>query len=310
MRTKISIIGAGMVGGHAAYEIVRRELGDVVLIDLIGDLAKGKALDIAEARPVLNSHVNIMGGADYNLTKNSDVIVIVAGVARKPGMTREQLVGTNAKIVADVTKKIMKHSPKAIVVVVTNPLDAMAWVVKKVSGLSRERVIGMAGILDSARFQHFLAEAADVSVEDVQVLVMGSHGEAMVPMERYALINGVSALDILGKKKMAALVKRTREGGAEIVKLLKKGSAYYAPGCSVAELVESIVRDQKKVLSCSIYTKGEYGVKDMFVGVPVVIGRKGIEKVIEIPMNGDEKKRFKAAVKSIKRMIEQAKKSL
>ena len=300
---KISIIGAGMVGAQAASLIAQKSLADVVLIDIESDMAKGKALDIVQSLPITNSSVSVVGGGDYELTKNSDIIVIVAGIARKPGMTREQLLETNAQIVADVTKKSVAHSPKSILIVVTNPLDAMAYVAKKVSKFPKERIIGMAGVLDSARFRHFIAHEAKVSPESVSVLVLGSHGEEMVPLESHAKINGVPAIDILGKQKMDAIINRVKNAGAEIVALLKTGSAYYAPGAAIAEMVEAIVKDQKKELPCSAYLDGEYGVSNVFCGVPVVLGKKGIEKIIEVKLTKEEKKRFDSAVQSIKGLI-------
>jgi len=305
MRPKISVIGAGMVGGQAAYTMALRELGNIVLLDLNGDMAKGKALDMAQSLSVNNTSISIVGGSNYKLTQNSDVVVIVAGMARKPGMTREELLGINAKIVADVSKKAAKYSKKAIFVVVTNPLDVMTYVAKRASKFPKNRVLGMAGVLDSSRFKLFLARAAKVSVESVQVLVMGTHGETMVPMQRYALINGIPATEVLGKKKVEDIVKQVKGAGAEIVKLLKKGSAYFAPGASVAEVVESIVKDQKKVLPCSVYLNGEYGVKNCCIGVPAVLGKNGVEGVIKVKFNASEKTKFAKAVKSIKSMIKQ-----
>ena len=310
MRRKITVVGAGMVGSQAAYWLALRELGDVVLIDIRGDMAKGKALDLAEALPIAGADVSVVGGSDYRLTKDSDVVIVVAGVPRKPGMTREKLLEINAEIVKDVTKSVVKHSPNAILVVVTNPLDAMAWVAKKVSGFPRERVVGMAGVLDSARFRLFIAQELGVSVGSVSALVMGSHGEAMVPMERFALANGIPAVELLGKKRMNKIVQRVKNAGAEIVELLKTGSAFYAPGAAIYEMVDAIVKDKKKVLPCSVYLNGEYGIKDCYVGVPVVLGKRGVEKIIEVKLNAQEKRQFGAAVKSIKGMIGEAKRFL
>ncbi len=306
MRPKISIIGAGMVGGQAAFVLAQRGIGDIVLIDVLGNLAKGKALDICQALPLTESAVSVIGGDDYGLTKNSGVVVIVAGVARKPGMTREQLLETNAKIVADVTKKVVKQSPDAVLVVVTNPLDAMTWVAQKVSKFPRERVLGMAGALDGARFRRFIADEAKVSPGSVEVLVLGSHGEEMVPLEKHALIDGVNAVDVLGKKKMEAIVERVKGAGAEIVALLQQGSAYYAPGTAIADIVEAIINDTKKVLPCSVFLDGEYGVKNCTIGVPVALGKKGIEKIVEIKLSADERKMFDRAVKSMQEMIAHA----
>ncbi|MBS3138113.1 malate dehydrogenase [Candidatus Woesearchaeota archaeon] len=300
---KISIIGAGMVGAQAAALVAQKALADVVLIDIEADMAKGKALDIAQSLPIFHSSVSVVGGGDYELTKNSDIIVIVAGIARKPGMTREQLLETNAKIVADVTKKSAALSPKSILIVVTNPLDAMAYVAKKVSTFPKQRVIGMAGVLDSSRFSYFVAGEARVPRDSVHVMVLGSHGEEMVPLDGHARINDVAASTVLGKAKMAEIAERVKNAGAEIVSLLKTGSAYYAPGAAITEMVEAILKNQKKTLPCSAYLEGEYGVSDIYCGVPVILGKNGIEKIVELRLTNDEKKRFDGAVQSIKKMI-------
>ena len=300
---KISIIGAGMVGAQAAALIAQKALADVVLIDIEADMAKGKALDIAQSLPLFKSSVSVIGGGDYELTKNSDIIVIVAGIARRPGMTREQLLEINAKIVSDVTQKSAQLSPKSILIVVTNPLDAMAYVAKKVSKFPKHRVIGMAGVLDSSRFSYFVADEAHVTRDSVQVMVLGSHGEEMVPLDGHARINDVAASAVLGKTKMAAIVERVKNAGAEIVSLLKTGSAYYAPGAAITEMVEAILKNQKKTLPCSAYLDGEYGEKDVYCGVPVVLGKNGIEKIVELKLTNDEKKRFEGAVQSIRKMI-------
>ena len=300
---KISIIGAGMVGAQAAALIAQKALADVVLIDIEADMAKGKALDIAQSLPLFKSSVSVIGGGDYELTKNSEIIVIVAGIARRPGMTREQLLEINAKIVSDVTQKSAQLSPKSILIVVTNPLDAMAYVAKKVSKFPKHRVIGMAGVLDSSRFSYFVADEAHVTRDSVQVMVLGSHGEEMVPLDGHARINDVAASAVLGKTKMAAIVERVKNAGAEIVSLLKTGSAYYAPGAAITEMVEAILKNQKKTLPCSAYLDGEYGEKDVYCGVPVVLGKNGIEKIVELKLTNDEKKRFEGAVQSIRKMI-------
>ena len=301
--SKVSIIGAGMVGAQAAALIAQKALADVVLIDIEADMAKGKALDIAQSLPLFKSSVSVIGGGDYELTKNSDIIVIVAGIARRPGMTREQLLEINAKIVSDVTQKSAQLSPKSILIVVTNPLDAMAYVAKKVSKFPKHRVIGMAGVLDSSRFSYFVADEAHVPRDSVQVMVLGSHGEEMVPLDGHARINDVAASAVLGKTKMAAIVERVKNAGAEIVSLLKTGSAYYAPGAAITEMVEAILKNQKKTLPCSAYLDGEYGEKDVYCGVPVVLGKNGIEKIVELKLTNDEKKRFEGAVQSIRKMI-------
>ncbi|HLC20084.1 MAG TPA: malate dehydrogenase [Candidatus Nanoarchaeia archaeon] len=301
--SKVSIIGAGMVGAQAAALIAQKALADVVLIDIEADMAKGKALDIAQSLPLFKSSVSVIGGGDYELTKNSEIIVIVAGIARRPGMTREQLLEINAKIVSDVTQKSAQLSPKSILIVVTNPLDAMAYVAKKVSKFPKHRVIGMAGVLDSSRFSYFVADEAHVTRDSVQVMVLGSHGEEMVPLDGHARINDVAASAVLGKTKMAAIVERVKNAGAEIVSLLKTGSAYYAPGAAITEMVEAILKNQKKTLPCSAYLDGEYGEKDVYCGVPVVLGKNGIEKIVELKLTNDEKKRFEGAVQSIRKMI-------
>lgn len=300
---KISIIGAGNVGAQTASLIAQKALADVVLIDIEPDMPKGKALDIQQSLPIFNSNAKVTGGSDYTLTKNSDIIVIVAGIPRKPGMTREQLVETNAKIVADVTKKAAPLSPKSILIIVTNPLDVMAYVAKTVSKFPSERVIGMAGILDSSRFRTFLAEQANIHPSHVNVLVLGSHGEEMVPLESHALINNKPASKLIGESKLKEIIDHTKNAGAEIVSLLKTGSAYYAPAAAITEMVESILKDQKKTLPCSAYLDGEYSAKDVFIGVPVVLGKNGIEKIVEIKLTESEKKRFDSAVTNIKSMI-------
>lgn len=306
MKPKISIIGAGMVGSQAAYWIATHALGDVVLIDILGDVARGKALDLAQSLPIAGADVSVVGGNDYRLTKHSDVVVIVAGVTRKPGMTREQLLDMNTKIVHDVTKNVAKYSREAVIIVVTNPLDVMSWVAKEVSGFPRERVVGMSGVLDSARFRLFIAQELGVAVESVSALVMGSHGEAMVPMERLATVDGIPAAKRLGKKRMKTILQHARKAGAEIVSLLKTGSAFYGPGAAIYEMVESIVMDKKKVLPCSAYLEGEYGIKNCFIGVPVVLGKNGVERILDIKLTTPEKKQMFAAAQSIKGMIKQA----
>lgn len=308
MTPKISIIGAGAVGAQAASLIAQRGFSDVVLIDILADMAKGKALDIVQSLPLFSSTVSVVGGDDYALTEHSAVVVIVAGIARKPGMTREQLLETNAEIVADVTRKAVVCSPDAILIVITNPLDAMTYLVKEVSGFARERVIGMAGVLDSARFRHFLAREAHVSVDKVEALVMGSHGGEMVPLERLATINGKSAISVIGNKRMELVIDHVKTAGAKIVGLLQTGSAYYAPGAAIAEMVESILKDQKKVLPCSVCLEGEYGVYDCSIGVPVVLGKKGVEKIVEIELTEDEKEKFKKSVEIITQLISHAEK--
>jgi malate dehydrogenase len=303
MKPKISIIGSGMVGGQAAFVIGMRGLGDIVLIDRDAGVAKGKALDILQAMPIFDSSVSVVGGDDYELVKDSNVVVITAGVPRKPGMTREDLVKINAGIVEEVTQKVVKYAPDCVLVVVTNPLDVMSWVALKASGFPRERVVGMAGALDGARFRAFLAVEANVDVDKISATVLGSHGEAMVPMERFAKIDGKLAVDVLSENKLKEVVKRVQDAGAEIVNYLETGSAYYAPGVAVAEVVEAIVRGDEKTIPCSVLLDGEYGVDGCFVGVPVVLGRKGIQKIVELNLTDEERKQFDGAVNHIKELM-------
>ncbi len=289
MRQKITVVGAGYVGEHVAMGIAIRELGDVVLIDILEGTPQGKALDLFESSPVLGFDARLTGSTHrYEDTAGSDLVVITAGMARKPGMSRDDLLQKNAGIVGSVAAEIARHSPKAIVVVVSNPLDVMCWVTLKKTGFPRERVIGMAGVLDSARFRSFIAMELGVSVESTHAFVLGGHGDSMVPLPRYSTVAGIPITELLSKDRIDALVQRTAGGGAEIVGLLKTGSAYYAPAASVVEMVESIVHDKKKILPCSVYLQGEYGLKGMFIGVPVVLGSAGLEKVIEIKLTGDE----------------------
>lgn len=300
VRNKITIVGAGMVGAQAAYWAALKELGNIVLIDVEEGIPEGKALDLLQAGPIAKFDANIIGGTDYELTKNSDIIIITAGIPRKPGMTRQDLISTNAKIVKDVITKAKKHSPNAKYVMVTNPLDAMTYLAKQLLKLPREKVMGQAGVLDSGRMSAFVAQALGVSKKDVHSTVLGSHGEAMVPLPRYTTVSGIPITELLPKNKIDAIVKRTIKGGAEIVNLLKKGSAFYAPGAAVIAMAESILRDQKRVLPCSAFLQGEYGVKNVYAGVPAVLGSKGLERVIELELNSSEKKQFSSAVEKLK----------
>lgn len=294
MRNKITIIGAGFVGATTAHWLAERELGDIVLLDVpqTGDMPKGKALDLMEAGPVLGYDTKVAGTTDYADTKDSNIVVVTAGVARKPGMTREDLVGINQKIITDVANNIAATSPNAIVIVVTNPLDTMAFLAYKIlsqHGFGRNRVMGQAGVLDSARMRTFMAMEAGVSVENTHAFVLGGHGDEMVPLTRYSTIAGIPMTELMPKERVEAIVQRTRQGGAEIVNLLKTGSAYFAPGASVAEMVEAILKDKKLIRPCAAYLDGEYGLKDMFFGVPVVLGANGIEKIVEVNLSEDEK---------------------
>src|SRR5476651_1098073 len=287
-RHKITVVGAGFVGSTAAHWAAAKELGDVVLIDINEGAAKGKALDLFEASPVEGFDSKVTGTSDYKDTANSDVVILTAGIPRKPGMSRDDLLATNSKIVKECTEGIVKYSPNCTIIVVSNPLDAMAYVCKKVSGFPKNRVIGMAGVLDSARFRSFIAEFLNVSVKDVQAFVLGGHGDTMVPMPRHCSVGGVPLTEIMPKDQLDKLLDRTRNGGAEIVGLLKTGSAYYAPSASAVQMAESILKDQKRILPCAVYLEGEYGVKGLFVGVLAKLGAGGVEQVIEVKLNDIE----------------------
>jgi malate dehydrogenase len=288
MQFKVTVVGAGNVGATVAQRIVEKEIADVALVDIIEGVPQGKALDIMESAPVEKFDARLQGSNGYEGTGGSDLIVITAGVPRKPGMSRDDLVNINAGIVADVVKKVLPGSPDAILIVVSNPLDAMCEVARRVSKLPRERVFGMAGILDSSRMRWFLADALGVSVESTHAFVLGGHGDTMVPLPRYSTVGGVPVTELLPKEKLDAIVQRTRDGGAEIVNLLKT-SAWYAPSAAVVEMVDSVLRDKKKILPCAAYLQGEYGMKDVYLGVPVVLGRKGVERIVEIKLTAEEK---------------------
>jgi malate dehydrogenase len=302
MRKKISVIGAGHVGEVTAFKIAEKELGDVVLLDVIEDMPIGKGLDIREGGPVGKYDSSIIGSNVYEDTANSDIVVITAGVPRKPGMSRDELVGTNFGIVKSVTEKVAEQSPNAMLLVVSNPLDAMVYTAFRVSGFPKNRVFGMAGILDTTRFRAFISMELKVSVENIQALVLGGHGDTMVPIARYTTISGISLSHFLPQDRIDAIIERTRKGGGEIVKYLKTGSAYYAPSLAITEMVESIVRDKKKILPCAAYLEGEYGIKDLYFGVPIKLGAKGVEEIIEIELTEEEKEAIKnseAAVRSV-----------
>ena len=307
-RPKISVIGAGFVGSTCAHWAASKELGDVVLIDINGDAAKGRALDLFEASPVEGFDSALVGGSDYALTANSDVVIITAGLPRKPGMSRDDLLATNAKIVKECAQQSAKHSPQSVLIIVSNPLDAMCHVAMNASGFPRERVLGMAGVLDGARFRSFIAMEANVSVEDVQAFVFGGHGDTMVPMPRYVTVGGVPLTAILPKEKIDAIVDRTRKGGAEIVNLLKTGSAYYAPAASAVQMAEAIVRDKKRVLPCAVLLKGEYGVSDLFCGVVAKLGAKGLEGIPTLDLNTEEKAMFKKSCDAVQELVDAMKK--
>ena len=309
-RPKISIIGAGNVGATAAHWIASKELGDIVLLDIVEGMPQGKALDLLESSPVGGFDVGIKGTNNYEETKNSDVVVITSGVARKPGVSREDLISINAKIVKEVAQNVSGFSPNAIIIVVTNPLDAMVHVASKISGFPKNKVMGMAGVLDSARFKTFIAMEIGVSVNDVDAMVLGGHGDTMVPLPRYSTVNGRPITELMPREKIEQIVKRTREGGAEIVNLLKTGSAYYAPSASAVQMVESILRDKKKILPCAAYCGSEYNVGGYFVGVPAKLGRNGVEEVIELKLTLEEMSQFRKSVEHVKELVKAAEKFL
>ena len=303
MRKKVSIVGSGNVGATAAHWISSKELADVVLIDIVEGVPQGKALDLLEAMPIEKRDSYVIGTNDYADTANSDIVVITAGIPRKPGMSRDDLLNTNHKIMKDVVSKAIQYSPNCILIVVSNPLDAMAQAAFKMSGLPRERVIGMAGVLDSARFRAFIAEELKVSVENVTAFVLGGHGDTMVPLPRYSTVAGIPITELMDAATLERLVQRTRDGGAEIVKFLKTGSAYYAPSAAVTEMVEAILKDKKKILPCAAYLEGEYGIRGLYVGVPVKLGAKGIEKIIEIKLTPQEKAALDKSADAVKELV-------
>src|SRR3989338_8173532 len=309
-RPKISIIGAGNVGATAAHWITSKELGDVVLMDIVEGMPQGKALDLLQSAPIGGFDVDIKGTNSYEDTKNSDIVVITSGIARKPGMSREDLISINTKIVKEVSENIAKYSPNAILIIVTNPLDAMVYVAAKVTNFPKNKIIGMAGVLDSTRFRTFIAKELDVSVKDVDAIVLGGHGDTMVPLPRYSTVNGIPITELMEKEKIGELVKRTRDGGAEIVNLLKTGSAYYAPSAAVAEMAESILKDKKRILPCAVYCDSEYGVGGYFVGVPAILGRNGVEKIIELKLTFEEREMFTKSVDQIKKLVRTTEKFL
>src|SRR5207302_1417721 len=302
MRKKVSIVGAGNVGATAAHWIASKELADVVLIDIVEGVPQGKALDLLEAMPIEKRDSHVLGTNDYAHTANSDIVIITAGIPRKPGMSRDDLLNTNYKIMQDVVGKVVANSPNAILIVVSNPLDAMAQAAFRISKFNRERVIGMAGVLDSARFRTFIAEELKVSVENVTAFVLGGHGDTMVHLARYSTVAGIPLTELMDKATLDRLIQRTRDGGAEIVKYLKTGSAYYAPSAATAEMVEAILKDKKKILPCAAYLKGEYGIDGLYVGVPVKLGAKGIEKIIEIKLTPEEKAGLDKSAAAVKEL--------
>ena len=303
-RNKVTVIGAGNVGATTAQRIAEAGLADVVLVDIVEGLPQGKGLDLAEAAPVVGHDASIVGTNDYDATAGSDVIVVTSGLARQPGMSRDDLLARNAGIVRAVVEASAPKSPNAVLIVVTNPLDAMCHVAMQASGFPRERVLGMAGVLDSARFRTFIAEEVGVSVEDTHAFVLGGHGDTMVPLPRYSTVAGIPITDLLPPDRIAALVDRTANGGAEVVALLKTGSAFYAPAASTFEMVDAILRDRRRVLPCAVFLQGEYGVDGLFVGVPVVLGAGGMQRVIEITLTADERAAFERSAAAVRELVD------
>ncbi len=306
-RKKISIIGAGFVGATAAHWAAEKELGDVVLVDILEGIPQGKALDLFEASPIEGFDARVIGTNGYEETKDSDVVIITSGVPRKPGMSREDLLDINKKIIGSVVAEVVARSPKAILMMVTNPLDTMTYLAYKKSGFPREKVMGMAGVLDTARFRSFIAMELGVSVEDIQALLLGGHGDEMVPLPRYSTVSGIPLSQLLPKETIDRLVDRTRKGGGEIVNLLKTGSAFYAPSAGVIQMAEAILKDKKRILPCCVYLNGEYGLKDICFGVPVKLGAKGIESIIELELTEEEKKLVAKSAESVKKSIAELK---
>ena len=299
MKKKISLIGAGNIGGTLAHLIATKELANIVLFDVAVGLAKGKALDIAQSTSVDGSNINLIGTNNYKDIKNSDVIIITAGVPRKPGMTRDDLLGINLKIIKQVAEGIKINSPNAFVICITNPLDIIVMALQKYSGLPTNKIVGMAGILDTSRFKYFLSQELQVAVKDIESLVLGGHGDTMVPMPNSTKINGKPLSQMIEKEKLDLIIDRTRKGGAEIIKLLEKGSAFYAPAASGVQMAESYIKNLKKTLPCAAYLNGEYGVKDLYAGVPVIIGKNGVEKIVEIDLSSKEKDQFNLSIKAV-----------
>jgi len=302
MRKKVSIVGAGNVGATAAHWIAAKELADVVLIDVVEGVPQGKALDLLEAMPIEKRDVHVVGANEYAATANSDIVIITAGIPRKPGMSRDDLLHTNFKIMSDVVSKVVAQSPESILIIVSNPLDAMAQAAYRQAGFNRERVIGMAGVLDSARFRTFIAEELKVSVENVTAFVLGGHGDTMVPLARYSTVAGIPVTELIAPDRLAEIVQRTRDGGAEIVKYLKTGSAYYAPSAAAVEMTEAILKDKKKILPCAAYLQGEYGIEGYYIGVPCKLGAAGLEQIIEIKLTAEEDTALKNSAAAVKEL--------
>ena len=302
MRKKVSIVGAGNVGATAAHWIAAKELADVVLVDVVEGVPQGKGLDLLEAMPIAKCDVSVAGSNDYAATAHSDIVIITAGIPRKPGMSRDDLLQTNFKIMSDVVSKVVAQSPESILIIVSNPLDAMAQAAYRQSGFNRERVIGMAGVLDSARFRAFIAAELNVSVENVTAFVLGGHGDTMVPLARYSTVAGIPITELIAPERLAELVQRTRDGGAEIVKYLKTGSAYYAPSAAAVEMTEAILKDKKKILPCAAYLDGEYGISGYYIGVPCKLGAAGLEQIVEIKLTAEEDAALQKSAAAVKEL--------
>jgi len=308
MDKKVTVVGAGNVGATAAQRLAEKELCDVVLVDIIEGVPQGKALDLTEAAPIEKHDAHLVGTNEYDASEGSDIVIITAGIPRKPGMSRDDLLKTNAGIMKDVTQKVAQLSPEAVLIIVSNPLDAMCHVAYDASGFPKNRVIGMAGVLDSARFRAFISMELNVSVENIHAFVLGGHGDTMVPLPRYSTVAGIPITELMPKERIDALVQRTATGGAEIVSLLKTGSAYYAPASASVEMAESILKDKKKILPCAVYLEGEYGFNNLFIGVPVKLGTNGVEKIIEISLTKNEKIALQKSADAVKELVEDLKK--
>ncbi len=308
MDKKVTVVGAGNVGATTAQRLAEKELCDVVLVDIIEGVPQGKALDLAEAAPIEKHDAHLIGTNDYDASEKSDIVIITAGIPRKPGMSRDDLLSTNAGIMKSVTQQVAKLSPDAVIIVVSNPLDAMCHVVLETSGFPKNRVMGMAGVLDSARFRAFIAMELNVSVENTHALVLGGHGDTMVPLPRYSTVAGIPITELMSKDRINALVERTANGGAEIVSLLKTGSAYYAPASAAVEMAESILKDKKKIIPCAVYLEGEYGINNLFIGVPVKLGANGIEEIIQIDLTDEEKSALQKSADAVTDIVEALKK--
>jgi len=308
MKKKVTVVGAGNVGATVAQRLAEKELCDVVLIDIVEGVPQGKSLDLTQAAPIEKHDAHLTGTNSYEASANSDIVIITAGIPRKPGMSRDDLLSTNRGIIRNVTKEVVKYSPNAILIIVSNPLDAMCHVAMEESDFPKQRVIGMAGVLDSARFRAFISMELNVSVENIHALVMGGHGDTMVPLPRFSTVAGVSITELIEARRIEEMVTRTRNGGAEIVSLLKTGSAYYAPASATVEMAESILKDKKKILPCAAYLTGEYGISNLFVGVPVKLGAKGIEQIIELKLSAEEKQALKKSASAVQELVDAMKK--